>query len=183
MAKKKKKFGLGFIVAFVALILAVVGFCMVFTQGFIYSETAGSLIGITASGKVSYPGLGVIFGGTHNIVISQTNNITGSSSTTSSMDFAFNFVGFFAFILALLGGLAGIFGVKNKYVALCSVILALAGTVMVFFTVNGYCAVNSGNAKLDPNNFKWGAGLIIAIVCFCLETLGLCYNAFKAIKK
>ena len=55
---------------------------------------------------------------------------------------------------------------------------------MVFFTVSGYAAANStDNVKLNPNSYKWGAGLIIAIICFCVETLGLCYNAFKALKK
>ena len=184
MAKKKNKFSLGFIVACVACLLAIIGFCMVFTQGFIYAENGGSMLGISVSGKVSYPGLGVVFGGTHNVVVTATTNITGSSTTTSSVEFAFNFVGCFAFVLALLGGVVGLFGSKNKYVALCAVVLALVGTVMVFFTVSGYVAANSTDtAKLDPNNYKWGAGLIIAIICFCVETLGLCYNAFKALKK
>ena len=184
MAKKKNKFGLGFIVACIVCLLAIVGFCMVFTQGFIYAESSVSDIYVSISGKVSYPGLGVVFGGTHDVVISQTNNITGGSSTTPATDFAFNFVGCFAFVLALLGGVVGLFGSKNKYVALCAVVLALVGTVMVFFTVSGYAAVNStDNVKLDPNSYKWGAGLIIAIICFCVETLGLCYNAFKALKK
>lgn len=184
MSQKKNNFSLGFVVACVACLLAIVGFCMVFTQGFIYAESSGSIIGITASGKVSYPGLGIVFGGTHDVVISQTNSITGSSSTSTSMDFAFNFVGCFAFVLALVGGVVGLLGSKNKYVALAAVVLALVGTVMVFFTVSGFAGANStDSAKLDPNNYKWGAGLIIAIICFCIETLGLCFNAFKALKK
>ena len=184
MAKKKNNFSLGFVVSCVACLLAIAGFCMVFTNGFIYTEGSASIFGITASGKVSYPGLGVIFGGTHDVIVSQTNSITGSSSTTTSADFAFNVVGCIAFVLALLGGVVGIFGSKNKFVALVAVILALAGAVMVFFTVNGYAIANStDSAKLDPNDFKWGVGLIVAIICFCLETLALCFNAFKALKK
>ena len=182
MAKRKKGLNLGFVVSCVACLLAIAGFCMVFTNGFIYTDSGVESI-ISVSGKASYPGLGIVFGGTHDVMLSMSSSF-GDGSKAISTDFAFNTIGCIAFALALVGGLVGILGTKNKMLAFCACAIALVGTVMVFFTVNGYALANStDNLSIDPNSFKWGVGYIVAIVCFCLETLGLAYNVFLSIKK
>ncbi len=184
MAKKKKGLNLGFVVSCVACLLAIVGFCMVFTNGFIYVDSGSlSVLGFSGSGKANYPGLGVVFGGTHDVMF-YMNSAFGNSSNAISTDFSFNAIGCIAFVLALAGGIVGIFGSKNKIIAFFACAAALIGTIMVFFVVNGYALANStDNLTIDPSSFKWGIGYIIAIVCFCLETLCLAYDTFLAIKK
>ncbi len=180
MAKKKSLSKYSFLVALVALVFGVVGFCMVFFKGFVYTTSA---VGTIASGTAEYPGLAVIFGGTHDVVVSATT-IIGAGSTTSSMEFAFNPIGTLAFVFALVAGVVGLFGSKVKFLNYVAVLLSLVGTVMAFFVVNGFAAVNSTeNVTIDPSTFKWGATYIVALVCFVLETLGILFTSVTTLKK
>lgn len=184
LAKKKSSLNIQLIISVVAILLAIVGFCMVFTNGFIFLEKGASGFGISVSGKTEYPGLGVVFGGTHDVLTSVSTSAGVGTTQAVSTEFKFNFVGCCSFVLALVGATLGFLGGKNKLFNFVAFVVSLAAVVMVFFVVNGYAASNSSESiKIDPSKFKWGATYIIAIVCFVLETLCLAGKTFLSFKK
>jgi hypothetical protein len=111
-----------------------------------------------------------------------------SGSVAQSFSFAFNTIGCIALLLPVLGVILGLLGnfvfKKSKLVAFISFALILAGTIMVFFVLNGYALANStDDYKIDVGDYKWGATYIITVVCYILATLGSGFGLLTSSKK
>jgi|GEM_PF-2191659 len=170
---KGKIRNLNIILSVIVLFFAIAGFCMVFLP-MLKEVTVTSIFGVTYTTSVVYPGLGVIFGGTHDVITtisSGSNNVNTSIST----DFVFNIVGFLGFLLPLLGA---ILVVANKFVtkkvpifSIVGLILMVVGIVLLFFVPSYFKNINGMDNSIE---LQHEVGLLMAIVlygCLCITSL------------
>lgn len=143
------------------------------------TESSGTIFGTSLKGVTSYPGLGVVFGGTHSVT--SVLSVSGSATSTSvDVDFKFNTIGFLAMLLPVLGAiLVCINGLVTKKIPFCTIVgllLIVVGIVLCFFVPSGFKAVN----ETGDIDLKYGIGLILMIVFFGLALLGSLAKLFLA---
>jgi hypothetical protein len=175
----KKSFNFGTIFGLLVAVFCLVGCCMVFLP-LLTVETSGTILGVEIKGVTNYPGLGVIFGGTHSVT-SVIGSGTTSTSAAMDVDFKFNIIGFLAVLLPLVGAilvcLNGFLAKKIPFYSIVGLLLIVVGLVLCFFIPSGFKAVNDGYSDVE---FKYGIGLILMIVFFgiaCVATLAKLFLA------
>jgi len=147
------------------IVFCIAGCCMMLLP--LITSGSGSIV-------ITYPGLAVVFGGTHDVTYTLT---TGNfiTSTIISQDFKFNVFATLAFFLPLIGG---ILVVINKFVtkkmpffSIIGFLLIVIGLVLLFFVKSSF---NSLNEFDDIASMHYAIGLILAIIFYgiaCLVSL------------
>lgn len=165
----KKSFDLGIILGLLTITFCIVGCCMMFLP--LIVRSSDSIV-------VTYPGLAVVFGGTHDVTYTLT---TGNfiTSTSVSQDFKFNVFAMLAFFLPLIGG---IFTVLNKFVtkkmpffSIIGFLLIVIGLVLLFFIKSSF---NSLNEFDDIASMHYAVGLVLAIVFYGIACLASVVKLF-----